>query len=294
LVLLLAGGLYSRVQYIRKSNARLEVEKENAEFEKNRAERSEHFKSQFLANMSHEIRTPMNAVLGMTELTLDTELNEKQEKYLSAVKKSSENLLVIINDILDLSKLEAGKMELEQIPFKISEQIEQVHDTLRFKAEEKGLVFESKIDKDVPEVVVGDPSRLNQVLINLCGNAIKFTEKGRVSLSVGVSPGSDGKLIFKVKDTGIGIPKDKVGTLFSAFQQVEAGTSRKYGGTGLGLSISQTLVELQGGKIKIKSEEGKGSEFSFSIPYTKASGNIQRLLPLLHDNTRRPRSSLST
>jgi len=248
LVLLLAGGLFSRVQFIRKSNQKLEVEKENAETEKNRAERSEHFKSQFLANMSHEIRTPMNAVLGMTSLTLDTKLTPLQSKYLNGVKKSSENLLVIINDILDLSKLEAGKMELEKIPFKLSEQIEQVHDTLRFKAEEKALSFETHINDDVPEVLIGDPSRLNQILINLCGNAIKFTDKGSVKINVSTS--NEGTVLFKITDTGIGIPKDKLGTLFSAFQQVEAGTSRKYGGTGLGLSISQTLVELQGGEIK--------------------------------------------
>jgi len=273
LILLLAGGLFSRVRFIRKSNARLELEKENAEFEKNRAERSEHFKSQFLANMSHEIRTPMNAVLGMTSLTLDTKLDEKQSKYLNGIKKSSENLLVIINDILDLSKLEAGKMELEKIPYKLSEVVEQVHDTLRFKAEEKALSFETYIGSDVPEVLIGDPSRLNQVLINLCGNAIKFTEKGSVRLSVGVSPSGDNEtsLNFSVSDTGIGIPKDKAGTLFSAFQQVEAGTSRKYGGTGLGLSISQTLVELQGGEIRIESEEGKGSTFLFDIRCNKAS-----------------------
>ncbi|MEQ9064783.1 MAG: tetratricopeptide repeat protein [Vicingaceae bacterium] len=273
LVLLAAGGLFARVRHIKKSNAALEIAKSKAEDERNRAERSEHFKKQFLANMSHEIRTPMNAVLGMTSLTLDTQLNEKQTKYLSAVKKSSENLLVIINDILDLSKLEAGKMELEKIPFNIGEQIQQVYDTLRFKAEEKSLVFETSISKDVPRVLIGDPSRLNQVLINLAGNSIKFTERGRVSVSVSVREENKEKttILFKIADTGIGIPKDKVGKLFSAFQQVEAGTARKYGGTGLGLSISQTLVELQGGRIEIDSEEGKGSTFYFSIPYDVAS-----------------------
>ncbi len=271
-ILLLAGGLYNRVRFINKSNAQLEVQKNNAETEKKRAERSEAFKQQFLANMSHEIRTPMNAVLGMTNLTLDTKLNELQSKYMTGVKKSSENLLVIINDILDLSKMEAGKMELEKIPFNLAEQIGQIHDTLRFKAEEKSLLFETKIDNAIPEVLIGDPSRLNQILINLCGNAIKFTNKGSVSLSVELIPGQGDKttLNFKITDTGIGIPKDKAAQLFTAFQQVEVGTSRKYGGTGLGLSISQTLVELHGGTISIESEEGKGSEFSFSIDYEKA------------------------
>jgi len=264
LVLLAAGGLWSRVRYIRKSNVRLAKEKD-------RAERSEQFKQQFLANMSHEIRTPMNAVLGMTNLTLDTPLNEKQNKYLGAVKKSSESLLVIIDDILDLSKLEAGKMELEKIPFKLGEQINQVYDTLQFKADEKGLILQTHISDEVPEALIGDPSRLNQILINLCGNAIKFTEKGSVTISVEKVPGTDTKLLFKVTDTGIGIHEDKLEQLFSAFQQEDSTISRKYGGTGLGLSISKTLVELQGGKLEVHSEEGKGSEFSFTIPYAIAT-----------------------
>jgi len=213
----------------------------------------------------------MNAVLRMTSLTLDTKLNAKQNKYLSAVKKSSENLLVIINDILDLSKIEAGKMELEKIPFRLSEQIQQVHDTLRFKAEEKGILFETKIADDVPDVLIGDPSRLNQILINLSGNSIKFTGKGKVRINVEKVPETETSMKFRVSDTGIGIPKDKLEELFAEFQQVDASTSRKYGGTGLGLSISKTLVEMQNGKIEVSSEEGKGSEFSFTIEYDKAS-----------------------
>jgi len=270
-ILLLATGIWSRMRFIRKSNAQLEIAKNVAEEERNRAERSEKFKQRFLANMSHEIRTPMNAVLGMTSLTLDTELNDKQKKYLSAVKKSSENLLVIINDILDLSKMEAGKMELEKIPFVLQEQLDVVYDTLRFKAEEKGLNYKVKVGKNVPEIIIGDPSRLNQILINLCGNSIKFTEKGSVTIEVELVNTSEATLRFSVKDTGIGIPKDKAKQLFSAFQQVNVSTSRKYGGTGLGLSISKTLVELQKGHIGIESEEGKGSEFFFDIPYSIAS-----------------------
>jgi len=232
-----------------------------------RAEESEKHEQQFLANMSHEIRTPMNAVLGMTNLLLDTEMNEKQLKYLKAIKTSSKNLLVIINDILDMSKLEAGKMEIEKIPFRIRDVIENVGDTNRFKAEEKGLKYEVFISPDIPDVVKGDPTRLNQVLTNLCSNAIKFTDKGRVTISA--KPSQNGHFIsFSVTDTGIGIPEDKLHLLFSNFKQIDSSTFRKYGGTGLGLSISKTLIELQGGKVDVKSELGKGSEFSVHIPYT--------------------------
>ena len=264
LILLVAGGLMSRNRFIRKANARLEKEKD-------RAEKSEQVKQQFLANMSHEIRTPMNAVLGMTNLALDTELDEKQKSYLQAIKKSSLNLLVIINDILDLSKLEAGKMDIEKIPFRLSEIVKQVYDTLRFKAEEKGLVFETEFAEQVPDVLIGDPLRLNQVLLNLVGNAIKFTDNGRVGISVSVSEGTLSRIVFKVSDTGVGIPPSKLDKLFISFQQMDISTSRKFGGTGLGLAISKSLVEMQHGRIEAKSEPGKGSEFCFSIPYPVAT-----------------------
>jgi signal transduction histidine kinase/DNA-binding NarL/FixJ family response regulator len=264
LILLVSGGLWSRNRWIRKANARLAQEKE-------RAERSEKFKQQFLANMSHEIRTPMNAVLGMTNLALDTDLNDKQRDYLQAIRKSSLNLLIIINDILDLSKLEAGKMDIERTPFRLREIIAQVYDTLKFKAEEKGLAFETWVESNIPDVLIGDPLRLNQVLLNLAGNAVKFTEKGSVRIEVTVIKGSVSKLMFKIIDTGIGIPPEKLDKLFKSFQQMDVSTSRKYGGTGLGLSISKSLVEMQHGHIKAQSQPGKGSEFSFSIPYGVAN-----------------------
>ena len=264
IVLMLAGGLWSRIRYIRRANKQLATAKE-------KAEESEQIKKQFLANMSHEIRTPMNAVLGMTNLTLDTSLSKKQKNYLEAIKHSSENLLIIINDILDLSKLEAGKMELESIPFRINEQIDLVYDTLRFKAEEKGLNFSTSVNEDVPEYLIGDPARLMQVLINLGGNAIKFTEKGRVEIVVDLKEGTKSTLLFRVIDTGIGIQTNKFDILFNAFQQADTSIARKYGGTGLGLAISRTIVELQNGRLNFKSESGKGSEFFFTIPYEVAN-----------------------
>jgi signal transduction histidine kinase/CheY-like chemotaxis protein/HPt (histidine-containing phosphotransfer) domain-containing protein len=231
-----------------------------------RAEESEKHEQQFLANMSHEIRTPMNAVLGMTNLLLGTEVNDKQLKYLKAINISSKNLLVIINDILDLSKLEAGKMSIEKIPFRIRDVIHNVSANSRFKAEEKGLNFEVSIDPGLPEILKGDPTRLNQILTNLTSNAVKFTDKGKVLISVERSKNSD-FVQFKVTDTGIGVPEDKLHLLFGNFKQVDASTYRKYGGTGLGLAISKTLIELQGGKVEVKSVLGQGSEFSVKIPY---------------------------
>lgn len=230
---------------------------------KKKAEESERFKQQFLANMSHEIRTPMNAVMGMTNLLIDKKHLPEQMKYLSGIRKSSDTLLHIINDILDLSKIEAGKMDLEQIDFSIHDVSQQVLDTLQHKAEEKGLQLVSTI-RNIPKVVVGDPVRLNQVLMNLMGNAIKFTEKGSVELRI---TSVDGKTKFEVIDTGIGIPKDKLNTVFENFSQANSSDTRKYGGTGLGLSISKQLVELHGGNISIESELGKGSCFSFEVTY---------------------------
>lgn len=237
-----------------------------------RAEQSEKHEQQFLANMSHEIRTPMNAVLGMTNLLLDTKLEDKQVKYLSAISTSSKNLLVIINDILDLSKLEAGKMEIEKIPFRIRDVLNNVQDTSRYKSEEKGLAFEVNLSPDIPEVVKGDPTRLNQILTNLCSNAVKFTDKGRISISVD-KPADSHFIRFRVQDSGIGIPEDKLHLLFGNFKQVDSSTFRKYGGTGLGLAISKTLIELQGGKVEVKSILGEGSEFTVSIPYD--AGNAE-------------------
>ena len=237
---------------------------------KDRAETSERLEKQFLANMSHEIRTPMNAILGMTRLLLETELATKQRDYLEAIAASADNLLVIINDILDLSKLQAGKMEFERTPFRLRDVTTHVMEMMRFKAEAKGIHLISKIEETAPEVVVGDSTRLNQIIVNLMGNAIKFTDKGSVTLTATATaiPGEEKKMMVRIgiRDTGIGIAADKMRTIFDSFSQAETETTRKYGGTGLGLTISRTLVELQGGHIAVESQLGEGSEFSFTIP----------------------------
>jgi signal transduction histidine kinase len=219
------------------------LEKERAEIERHKAEQSEKFKQQFLANMSHEIRTPINSIIGMTNLVLRSQLNDSQCKYLSIVKKSSSNLLVIINDILDLSKIEAGKMEFEKTPFLLSDTLETAYHTLLYKAEEKDLGFEFTIDEQLPHVLIGDPVRLNQVIINLASNAIKFTEKGFVHITAKQVDRSDHSVAveFAVSDTGIGISEDKISKVFESFAQASSDTTRKYGGTGLGLTISKQL-----------------------------------------------------
>lgn len=247
----------------------LRLEKENVERQKIRAEQSEKFKEQFLANMSHEIRTPMNAVMGMTNILLDKDPRPEQEAYLDRIRRSSEALLVIINDILDISKIEAGKMELEHIPFDLRETLGLIKQTLQFKAEEKGLILTLMIDDTIPNTLIGDPTRLQQILMNLAGNAIKFTESGEVTISClsQENSGNDIRLRFEVSDTGIGMTQDQLSKIFESFTQASSDTTRKYGGTGLGLSISKQLVELQGGKIQVSSSPGEGSIFAFSIAY---------------------------
>ncbi|MFI5172577.1 MAG: ATP-binding protein [Chitinophagales bacterium] len=239
------------------------------ESEKERAEHSERVKEQFLTNMSHEIRTPMNAILGMTRLLLQKDPKKDQLKYLNAIKHASDNLLVIINDILDLSKIEAGKINFEKIDFDLRAELESVYETININAEEKGLSLSLEMDNNIPQVLIGDPYRLGQILLNLAGNAIKFTEKGRVLISV-IPVANDTENIslqFAVQDSGIGIAKDKLSYIFDMFTQETSSTTRKFGGTGLGLAICKKLVELQGGTIHVESEPGKGSIFSFILNY---------------------------
>ena len=249
------------------------TERKNAEDElrraKEAAEAASHAKSEFLANISHEFRTPMNGILGMTELILDTEINSEQREYLEMVKTSADSLLGLLSDILDFSKVEAGKLELQNQEFAPATSLAETLQVMRFRAHQKSIELRWEIDANVPQRVIGDSMRLRQVLVNLVGNAIKFTEQGEVLVKVETQEERGDRVIlhFRVTDSGIGIPKQKQSMIFEAFTQADSSTTRKYGGTGLGLAITTRLVSLMEGKLWVESESGQGSTFHFTVTF---------------------------
>lgn len=234
-----------------------------------KAESAETLQEQFLANMSHEIRTPMNGILGMTNLLMQTPLREQQREYVHVIKQSSDNLLVLINDILDLSKIKAGKISIEKIPFELNEVLQTINATFQMKAAEKRLTFSTLLHPGVPIYLVGDPHRLSQILNNLLSNAVKFTEQGYVTLEINVRErNSHGVVItFQVSDSGIGIDSKQLGLIFESFSQASSDTTRRFGGTGLGLAITRRLAELQKGSIDVASKPGAGTAFTVLLPF---------------------------
>ncbi|MGE0637925.1 MAG: ATP-binding protein [Bacteroidia bacterium] len=263
-----------------------EEAKEKAEKATRTAEDAVKAKQQFLSNMSHEIRTPMNAIIGFTKVVLKTELTAKQKEYLQAIKISGDSLIVLINDILDLAKVDAGRMSFEKTPFKMAQSISAMLHLFEPKIQEKNLQLVKEYDTKIPEVLVGDPVRLHQIILNLVSNAVKFTGKGKITVRVHLlsEDAEQVTIQFSVTDTGIGIPETKLDKIFENFQQASSGTSRLYGGTGLGLAIVKQLVEPQGGTIKVESKVDEGSTFSFTLSFQKTTEEAEPAIELAELN----------